>query len=353
MLKALPYGLVFTLCAALGAGIVSGGALAWATPLIVFLMIPLADAVMGRQEDNTPPDDSWLYDAWLVAWVPAQLLMIVATLHAVVAGRPPLEALGLVVSCGVMGGLGINIAHELMHRKAPLMRGLAEVLMTSVTYSHFCVEHVLGHHKHVATDLDPATSRLGESVYRFLPRTIIGGVRSAWRLETARVNKQSIPLGLRDRRVRYVLILATVYSAIWVAGGVVAVAAFAGQSLVAIALLEVINYIEHYGLRRREVSPGRYERVQPHHSWNAPYQVSNWYLFNLARHADHHYLASRPYPTLRHFDDAPQLPAGYGTMFVLSLVPPLWHRVMDDRARAARGRTTLPKTHHPRDAVIA
>jgi alkane 1-monooxygenase len=259
------------------------------------------------------------------------------------ASHTPLEQVGLVASLGVMmGGFGINVGHELMHRARPSDRALAEILMASVSYPHFIVEHVLGHHKNVATPEDPATARLGESLYHFLPRTLVGGVQSAWRLEKKRVATHGLMrFGLRDRRLRYPLDVLLACAIIATFAGWIGVAYFAAESVIAILLLETINYVQHYGLARAEVSPGRYERVRDVHSWNSAVRVSNWYLFNLPRHSDHHSVASRPYPVLRHNGDSPQLPAGYGTMLLAAFVPPLWRRWMDARATEWRNRAAL------------
>jgi alkane 1-monooxygenase len=224
-----------------------------------------------------------------------------------------------------------------MHRRRPLDRALAEVLMTSVSYAHFCVEHVHGHHRHVATRRDPATSRRGETVFAFVVRSITGGALSAWRLEGERAARANVPAWtLRDRRVRVPLLTVLAYGVVGWAFGAAGAALFLAQGLVAVVLLEMVNYLEHYGLTRRELEPGRYERVGPEHSWNSSHLVSNAYLFNLGRHSDHHALASRPYEMLRHRgeDEAPQLPSGYAAMLMVALVPPLWFRVMDPRVAA-------------------
>jgi alkane 1-monooxygenase len=226
-----------------------------------------------------------------------------------------------------------------MHRKTKLHRAGAEILMTSVSYTHFCVEHVLGHHRKVATAEDPATSRFGESFYRFYPRTLIGSLVSAWRLEGERCRKRGISAwSLRNRRTRYALVLAAVYAGVGLAFGPLGLGLFIAQGVVAFSLLEAINYIEHYGLTRRRLASGRFERVRPEHSWNSAHRVSNWYLFNLARHSDHHYLASREYDRLRHHGSAPQLPSGYAAMVLAALVPPLWFRIMNPRVEAWNAR---------------
>ncbi len=307
-------------------------------PLVIFGAVPLLDLVLGRSrgllEESAAPRDA-RYDVWLWLWVPLQLSAV--SLGVVyVGGSSDLSwtAFALAaLSMGLVSGIGINVAHELMHRRGRLERALAEVLMTSATYTHFCVEHVLGHHKHVATPDDPASSHLGESLYAYLPKTLFGGLRSAWRIESKRVAAQKLR-GFADRRVRYVVVIVAVYAACVAAAGVWGAVFFALQSLVAMLLLETINYVEHYGLARRELSPGKYERCLPWHSWNASERLTNWFLFHLQRHADHHHLASRPYYALRHIDESPQLPTGYAGMILLSLVPPLWRRVMDPRVMA-------------------
>lgn len=324
-------------------------------PLIVFVVLPVIDLVGGRERaliEETPTARDWRYDLWLWCWVPLQLIAIA---HAVIVfGTSTTLSMGATVagavSIGLMTGVGINVAHELMHRRGRFERALAEVLMTSATYTHFCVEHVLGHHKHVATPLDPASSRASEGLYTYLPRTLLGGLRSAWRIESKRVAAAKLGVSLRDRRLRYAVVLVVVYVAIGVFVGAGGVVFFAAQSAVAMTLLEIINYVEHYGLARRELSPGRYERCLPAHSWNASERVTNWFLFHLQRHADHHHVASRPYYALRHVDESPQLPTGYPGMILLALVPPLWRRVMDPRVAAWKAQA--PTTNPPQTSTL-
>jgi alkane 1-monooxygenase len=351
LLRSLPYSIGFTVPAL---GLWAAFAPSWsstlAVPLVVFCVFPLLDLVMGRSvlvasldEGAASAARDWRFDVWLWGWVPLVLAAVVGSVvgfgRGVVDGSitPGLFVAGA-VACGLTSGVGINVAHELMHRRGKFERALAEILMTATTYTHFCVEHVHGHHKHVATPLDPASSRPGESVYAYLPRTLVGGLRSAWRIETARAGRVGEAGTLRDRRLRYALTLAIVYVAIGLVAGPAGVVFFALQSLLAMLLLETINYIEHYGLFRREVRPGVYERTTPHHSWNASERLTNWVLFQLQRHADHHHIASRPYFALRHIDDSPQLPTGYPGMVLLAFVPPLWRRVMDPRVAAWHAR---------------
>ena len=209
--------------------------------------------------------------------MPAQVAILIWVLwHVTHNDLATYEVIGLTISVGMMAsGGGINIAHEFMHRKNSFQRAMAEILMTSVSYSHFCVEHVLGHHKHVGTPQDPATARKNENIYLFLPRTLWGGLVSAWRLETDRVRNRKLTWTLKDRRVRYTFVYGLLIAAIFFNFGLLGVGVFVGQSMMAVLLLEVINYVEHYGLSRKQLENGRYERVLPKHSWNSAHRLTN------------------------------------------------------------------------------
>ena len=339
-MRALPYWSMFVVAWVIYLGLDRGGAWTAAGLLFVFVLIPLLEPLLGLRTDNDGTDGpvrQWVHDAPLWAWIPAQLALQVHALELVVDGAlPGWQAVVAAISVGVVtAGGGIVVAHELIHRKTKAERAGGELLMASVTYTHFCIEHVYGHHRNVATPLDPVSSRLGESVYRFLPRAIFGSLISAISIERARTRRLGIPFfNLRHRIFRYAVTQALIYAVLAITVGPVGVLFWAGQSLAAVLFLEVINYVEHYGLARRELEPGVYERVKPWHSWNASHRLTNWLLYNLQRHSDHHYLASRPYHLLRHYDDVPQLPAGYATMVLLALAPPLWRRVMDPRVHA-------------------
>jgi alkane 1-monooxygenase len=365
MTRVLPFFLVFMLPALLVLGLELGGIWTIVPLLFTFGVIPALDAALEQNRANPPEalgHQRW-FDLPILLWVPVQLGTTAYALWRCVDGDlSGLEITGVVASLGVINGAGgINIAHELMHRKTRLHRAASEALMTSVSYTHFCVEHVLGHHRQVATPDDPATSRLGESFYRFYPRTVLGSLVSAWRLERERCVTRGIPTwSLRNRRLRYPLVLVAVYASVVLAGGLIggpvtgllALGLFLAQGVIAFTLLEGINYIEHYGLQRRRLASGKYERVRPEHSWNSAHRVSNYYLFNLARHSDHHYLASREYDRLRHHERAPQLPTGYAGMVMLALVPPLWFRVMNPRVEAWNAKEAASSDEQLNDSVV-
>ncbi len=319
---------------------------AWLTVVAAFCVIPLLDAWVGRAAlpvfSGTPP--------WFARWVPrVQLPAQLALLLGAAAWAPALDAgqiVALTVAVGIVtGGSGITVAHELTHRRGALDRALAKGLLVTVGYCHFFVEHVRGHHVRVATPEDPATAPRGMNVYRFVARSVVGGARHAWRLEAMRLRQRGRSVWHPSNVVLTGALasLGLLALASW-GFGPAAVVLLVGQAAVAVALLEVINYVEHYGLLRRRLG-AHYEPVQPRHSWNADQRISNWILLNLQLHSDHHAHMDRPFETLRNWTDAPRLPAGYPTMVLLALLPPLWFRVMDPRL------PTFPDAELPEQVV--
>ncbi len=343
MVRFWPFCLGYIYAFAVVLGLSLRGAFEWAPAVLTFAILPVLDAMAGLNllNPDTDGEPALLRDRrfrlLIWSWPVAGFGLTVAAL--VVAGAPATpwsERIALGIGVGLMNGaIGITYAHELIHRPGRLEQLLGEALLALVTYTHFRIEHIFGHHHRVATPEDPATARQGEDFYRFLARSTAGGLRSAWRLEAARLARGGRRTwSVRNRMLHYACVTAAAYAAIATAFGVPGVAFFALQSAVAIASLEAINYIEHYGLERRQVAPGRYETTGRTHSWNASQRLSNYILINLARHSDHHTAASRRYPILRTFgpDEVPELPHGYAAMYLLALVPPLWFRVMDPRA---------------------
>jgi alkane 1-monooxygenase len=316
---------------------------------VTFFAVPLLDALIGVDTRNPPEREPGVLATavfrlatWLAVPTQAAILLWGASVSARGAA-PGVEFAGLVLCAGMSGGvIGINVAHELIHRSSRLDRALGGVLLVMVFYRHWAIEHVAGHHRRVATPEDPASARLGESLPAFWIRSVVKGFSSAWQIERARAVRRGIrsPLGNR--------VVVGLLESCGLAGGLVAVFGlralwfFLAQSAVAIAFLETINYVEHYGLERRSIRPGVYERVTPLHSWNASHWLTNTLLFNLQRHSDHHAWPARPYYRLRYHAGSPQLPYGYAAMMVIALIPPLWRRVMDPRVREHRSLTETP-----------
>jgi alkane 1-monooxygenase len=257
--------------------------------------------------------------------------------------------IGIAVSVGAVGGIGIANAHELGHKKEKVERWLSKVVLAQTAYGHFYVEHNRGHHARVATPEDPASSRMGESFWAFLPRTVLGSLRSGWELEANRMRTQ----GRRVWSIRNDVLNAWAMTAV-LFGGTIAWLGWAVvpflviQAVFGFSLLEVVNYVEHYGLLRQTLPNGRYERCLPTHSWNSNHVASNVALYHLERHSDHHAHPTRRYQSLRHFDDSPQLPNGYGLMIGLAYLPPVWRRVMDHRVVAHCGGDLTRANLHPR-----
>ena len=308
--------------------------------VFLFVLLPLLELVLPGSRRNVLPEEEpqrlklRYFDYLLYLNVPIQLglmgyfLWTITTMDLAVY-----EFVGLTLSMGMAcGSLGINVAHELGHRSTRFEQFLAQVLLLTSLYLHFFIEHNRGHHKHVATPHDPASARRGETIYGFYLRSIAGGYRSAWRLERERLEKRGLPFwSVHNLMLRFQVIQLLVLAAIGWLAGPVALLGFVGAAAIGILELETVNYLEHYGLLRKEVRPGVFERVQPRHSWNSNHSLGRIMLYELTRHSDHHYLASRKYQVLRHFDESPELPGGYPAMMLLSLIPPVWFRLMDRR----------------------
>jgi alkane 1-monooxygenase len=314
----------------------------WLGPIVVFGLIPLLDILVGEDGEN-PPESAMKtlaadrYYRWCTyLFLPILFASMAVSCWLWAFGQlSVVDKLGLACTLGVVNGIGINAAHELGHRAERYEQVFAKIALAPSGYGHFFVEHNRGHHANVATPEDPASSRFGESLWEFLPRTVTGSFRSAWRLERARLNRLGHrTLNWRNHILHSWAISAVMFGGVIGVGGVRIIPYLIVQALIAIFLLETVNYVEHYGLLREKRPSGKYERCSPRHSWNSDRLVTNIFLFHLQRHSDHHANPQRRYQTLRSFAESPQLPAGYATMVLLAAVPPLWRRVMDPRVLA-------------------
>lgn len=314
----------------------------WTGPLVVFALIPLLDQWLG-DDTNNPPDEvvSQLerdgYYRWIVRLaVVAEFVSLVYCVRAAATlSLGWVDYLGLTSSLALITGVSINTAHELGHKANRVERFLALLALAPTGYGHFCVEHNYGHHKRVATPEDPASSRYGESFWAFYPRTTFGGMVSGWRIERERLSRRGLPaLHWRNEILQSWAMTVVIWAALLSWCGVIVLPMLLFQAVFGSSLLEVVNYVEHYGLLRQKRADGGYERCQPEHSWNSNRRVTNIVLYQLQRHADHHANPSRSFQSLRHFDTAPELPAGYATMILVACVPPLWFRLMNPRVEA-------------------
>jgi alkane 1-monooxygenase len=311
-------------------------------PMLVFLIFPPLDLALGMDRRN-PPDSviKWLeqdrYYRWCTyVYLPIQYAGLVFACwlwsHGHLSG---IDKVGLALTVAMVSGIAINTAHELGHKRASIERWLSRVALAQSGYGHFFIEHNRGHHVRVATPEDPASARLGESFYAFLPRTVIGSLRSAWQLERVRLRRlEKSSWSLHNDILGAWAMTVVLYAALVAGFGLVVAPYLLIQAVIGFSLLEVVNYLEHYGLLRQQADDGRYERTRPEHSWNSNSAASNVLLYHLQRHSDHHANPIRRYQALRHVADAPQLPTGYAGMIVLAVIPPIWRRVMDHRVLA-------------------
>jgi alkane 1-monooxygenase len=315
----------------------------WATLIVWYGIVPVLDHLLPEDASNPPPEvvpqlEGDRYYRWLTfLTVPIHFVTLVVAAWTIGTQHLPWHAvLGLALSVGLINGLAINTGHELGHKTTGAERWLAKTVLAVVGYGHFFIEHNKGHHRDVATPEDPATSRMGETIYRFACREIPGAMRRAWASEKTRLARSGkSPWTLENEVLQPLLITIPLYVGLiaafgWVMVPFLFIQAFWGW----FGILTSANYIEHYGLLRQRRDNGRYEPCQPHHSWNSNHVVSNLILFNLQRHSDHHANPTRRYQALRNFEEVPRLPSGYPLMFAIALFPPLWFAIMDPRVMA-------------------
>ena len=364
IVKKLGFLWSFSLLAAiLGGYYINGMHWTWAGSFYVYLIVPLLDLLVGKDHSNVSHEayertlNDRYFDSLLYIFVYLHYALLLWGGYVLIADPlTTIQKIQLMVNIGLFGGTIINVAHELGHRSSRVAQFHAKLALLSVSYMHFFIEHNRGHHVHVATPQDPATAHKNQSLYAFWWQSVTGSYRSAWRIETKLLEKAGLPVwSLHNQMIWFtglpvVLgLLLTAGFSFW-AGYIVWLIPvfFMIESLVAILLLESVNYIEHYGILRRELprlphQPVKYERVNPLHSWNASQYVSNLVLFQLQRHSDHHAYAARPYQVLRHFDESPQLPGGYALMILLAFVPPLWFAIINPRLEHWQARAYQPE----------
>ncbi len=320
----------------------------WLPVVFFYTIVPLFDRILGEDQSNPPESavpalDADLYYRW-ITYLLAPVLWAAFIFSAWFVSRfdLPLHAMfAMVLISGSVGGFCINLGHELGHKNTQLEKWLAKIVLAPSGYGHFFIEHNRGHHRDAATPADPASSRMGESIYRFVLREMPGAWFRAWELEKSRLQKAGLPVfSLHNEIIQPALLTLALWSGLvaWLGWNVLPFLVVA--SFWANFQLTSANYIEHYGLLRRQRAPGKYEACQPHHSWNSNHIFSNWILFHLQRHSDHHAHPLRRYQSLRHFDNLPTLPSGYFAMFLVAYIPPLWRAVMDPRLIASVGRDT-------------
>lgn len=323
-------------------GIYLGGAWSFGSIYVGFGLLPLVELFTPAKGVNHSPEEEVdrseipFFDYLLYANLPILFGLIGYGLYTATTQQlTGLETTGLICNLGLLvGSMGINVAHELGHRSNVWEQRIAQGLLLAGLYTHFFVEHNRGHHKNVSTPLDPATSRFGETIYEFWLRSTVFSYLDAWRLENQRLRKSGVSvLNWQNIMIRFTLLEGAYLGLIFLAFDWYGVLLAVGMAVFGFLMLESVNYIEHYGLQRKQLASGRYEPVSPRHSWNSDHELGRIFLYELTRHSDHHFKATRKYQVLRRFEESPQLPTGYPGSILLSLVPPLWFGVMNERVK--------------------
>jgi len=313
--------------------------MAWIGPILIHMVIPTLDRIIGEDTNNPPEDvirklEADPYYARIVkSYIPVQYLVtFIGAYLATRKGVPLSDQLGIALSVGVINGVAINTAHELSHKHDKVEQLLSLAALAPTGYGHFRVEHPYGHHKRAATPEDPASSKMGETFWEFLPRTVIGSFKSAIEIETRRLQRKGKGFWTTENELLQGWAMsAGLYATLVTIFGKKVIPFIAIQAVYGFGLLEVINYVEHYGLKREDLGNGKYARTMPEHSWNSNNIVTNLFLYQLQRHSDHHAYPTRSFQALRHFEDAPQLPGGYASMILPAYIPSWWFKIMDQR----------------------
>jgi alkane 1-monooxygenase len=343
--RALKYVLAFVLPLFVAIAFVTEGWLCYLPLLYAFGLIPLLELLFKPDAKNLSEATAALvktdriYDALLYAAVPVQYGFLIWFLFILQTNSVDLVSLiGRIISMGLMCGiLGINVAHELGHRKSRTAKTAAKLLLLTSLYQHFFIEHNYGHHKNVSTPKDPASSRFNEPLYGFWFRSLIGSYVSAWRIQFQLLKRSKVGwFSFKNDMFYYVVQSLTLLLIVFLVFGQLAVVGFFIAALIGMLLLETVNYIEHYGLQRRRINEQRYENTTPQHSWNSDHVVGRMLLFELSRHSDHHANPYKKYQGLQSYHDSPQMPTGYPGMMLISAIPPLWFYLMNKRAERFR-----------------
>jgi len=344
--RALPFWLSLGLLPLAWLSAAYGGWTLVLVPVATWYLFSVLDAILGVTLENADLEadegDLYWYRLITIVWVPLQFLTLFGLIWYVpqAAHLSGWEKFWVFFGVGILSGtVGINYSHELMHQKNKQERWLADILLAMVLYSHFRSEHLLVHHRYVATPRDPVTARFNEGFHRFYPRVLRQCWHSAFAAERAMLARRGFAWNdPTNPFFRYWALQAAFMLLALLLGGWVGVLLFLTQAGIAIWQLELVNYVEHYGLTRKHLGDGKYEHVQPRHSWNAAHKASNWLLINLQRHSDHHYKPDRRFPVLQTYgqSQAPQLPFGYPVMTMAAMIPPLWKRIMNPRVRKWR-----------------
>ena len=337
MIKDLKYLMSYSIALTAFIGILIGGPLVYLTVVYTFIFIPILESNTKEYINEYSDDEKKsrnldpFFDFLLYLNIPIVYGIFFVSLNTLVYTNSISEIIGIILSASiVMATNGINVGHELGHRKSLFSRTCSKLLYLPCQYMHFFIEHNYGHHINVATPNDPATAKYKQNLYSFWISSVTKTYISAWRiqLKLLRVSKLSF-ISLKNDMIFYTLFQISFLIFIYLNYGLIITIYSVFMSVVSFLFLETINYVEHYGLLRKINSNGRYERVKPHHSWNSNHTIGRITLYELTRHSDHHFKSSKKYQVLESIEDSPQLPYGYPTSILISFFPPLWFRIMN------------------------
>tara|TARA_Y100000385_G_scaffold259707_1_gene289018 strand:- start:1201 stop:2247 length:1047 start_codon:yes stop_codon:yes gene_type:complete len=337
MINDLKYLMSYSIAVTAFIGILVGGPFVFLALVYTFIFIPILEANIKEYNEVYSDDEKRkrsldpFFDILLYLNIPIVFGMFFFSLNTLLVTTSTYEIIGIILSAGiVMATNGINVAHELGHRKSLFSRTCSKLLFLPCQYMHFFIEHNYGHHINVATPEDPATAKYKQNLYSFWISSVTKTYFSAWRIQIKllRVSKQSF-LSIKNDMIFYTLFQISFLILIYINYGLTITIYSLLMSIISFLFLETINYVEHYGLLRKLKSNGKYERVEPHHSWNSNHTIGRITLYELTRHSDHHFISSKKYPVLESIDDSPQLPYGYPTSILISFFPPLWFKIMN------------------------
>jgi len=315
--------------------------ISWLVPaLLVTVAVPILDSLTG--EDRTIDGLQLLaLQRWLAESAPALFVLgnaaVVGVTAHIFSGLTLTEKFLSVISVGMIGSVGITAAHELVHKHETLSKVFGRIGLANVLYLHFEINHIRGHHVRVGTDQDQSTAWLGESLYRFFARTVPGCLKLSWELERDRLTRRGLGvIGAKNQMFQFAFLQCAYVAGILNLGGKVGVAFFVLQAFIAVFMLEAVAYIEHYGLLRAKRTDGKYSPMSPAHSWDCYGRFSNYLMFQLQRHADHHSFPTKDFSSLQTVGEAPKLPVGYPLLIGIAMVPPWWRRLMNPRVQVVR-----------------
>jgi len=339
-MKDLKYLIAYIVPMAALTGLYLRGNWAFFTPILAFVLVPIFEIILPVNPNNLSDSETLsksknrFFNWLLYANVPLVFTIVIWFLYSLNTQEySTSELVGLIFSVGiVVGSNGINVAHELGHRQLQWEKTLGKLLLLPALYMHFFIEHNYGHHQHAATPEDPATAKYNQTLYAFWFSSIIRQYTNSWTIQKQLLSRENAGFfSFKNDMFWYTFFQLGYALLVFMFFGSIGLLVAISIGAVAILLLETINYVEHYGLRRMKTTSGRYERVTEIHSWNSNHVMGRMMLYELTRHSDHHYKSHKKFQVLEYHDVSPQMPYGYPTSMVLAMIPPLWFSIMNKR----------------------